>query len=213
MAEKAAELQAEFPEARVRFARVDVTDAAQVEAEAAEAVAAFGSIDVLLHCAGIPAATQAMDQDPAEWRSVIDVNTTGSFLTARAVARQAVAAKRSASIILMASVSGSRVNFPHPQVAYNASKAAVRHTAASLAAEWARYGIRVNTLSPGYMDTILCQGEGLRAAREVWSDINAFGRLGNPEELCGAIVLLASRAGSYITGHDLVVDGGQTLFC
>lgn len=213
MAEKAAELQAEFPEARVRFARVDVTDAAQVEAEAAEAVAAFGSIDVLLHCAGIPAATQAMDQDPAEWRSVIDVNTTGSFLTARAVARQAVAAKRSASIILTASVSGSRVNFPHPQVAYNASKAAVRHTAASLAAEWARYGIRVNTLSPGYMDTILCQGEGLRAAREVWSDINAFGRLGNPEELCGAIVLLASRAGSYITGHDLVVDGGQTLFC
>lgn len=213
MTEKAAKLQAEFPDAKVRFARVDVTDATQVEAEVAAAASAFGSVDVLLHCAGIPAATHAMEQDPAEWRSVLEVNATGSFICSTAVARQAVAAGRPASIILTASVSGTRVNFPHPQAAYNASKAAVKHTAASLAAEWARYGIRVNTLSPGYMDTILCQGEGLRAAREVWNDINAFGRMGNPEELCGAIVLLASGAGSYITGHDLVVDGGQTLFC
>jgi len=76
-----------------------------------------------------------------------------------------------------------------------------------LAAEWARYGIRVNTISPGYMDTILNEGPGLEEARSVWANRNPMGRMGSPRELTGPVVLLCSAAGSYTNGADLVVDG------
>lgn len=222
LARRAAALAAEFPAARVTSARVDVTSAGDVRRGVAAAVRELGSADVLLALAGVascahavgPAAPAEEDGDAAavaEWRRVLDVNATGAFLCARAVARAQVDAGRPASLVLAASISAHRVNFPQPQAAYNASKAAVRHMASSLAAEWARYGIRVNTISPGYMDTILNEGDGLKVARDAWRDRNVMGRMGDPEELCGAVVLLASQAGSYITGTDLVVDGGQTL--
>lgn len=76
-----------------------------------------------------------------------------------------------------------------------------------LAAEWSQYGIRINTISPGYMDTILNEGAGLEEARSIWTSRNPLGRMGKPEELSGALVLLCSGAGSYINGSDLIVDG------
>ena len=109
------------------------------------------------------------------------------------------------SILFMASVSAHRTNYPQPQAAYNASKAALISLKSSLAAEWARYGVRVNTISPGYMDTVLNEGGGLEEARKTWVERNPTGRMGNPEELTGPVVLLCSRAGSYITGADLTV--------
>ena len=111
------------------------------------------------------------------------------------------------SMLFIASLGAHRVLFPQPQVSYNASKAAVIQTAKSLAAEWARYGIRVNTISPGYMDTILNDGPGLQEAREIWNSRTPMGRMGDPSELTGPIVMLCSAAGSYITGTDLHVDG------
>jgi len=81
-----------------------------------------------------------------------------------------------------------------------------------LAAEWARYGIRTNSISPGYMDTILNEGAGIAEARQIWADRNPLGRMGVPSELTGAIVLLSSNAGSYINGADIVVDGGAIVF-
>ena len=116
------------------------------------------------------------------------------------------------TIVLIASISGHRVNFPQPQVAYNASKAALLSVKSSLAAEWAVHGIRVNTISPGYMDTILNEGDGLEEARTTWAERNPMGRMGQPEELTGPLVLLCSSAGSYMTGADMLVDGGQTCF-
>lgn len=116
------------------------------------------------------------------------------------------------SIILTSSISGHVVNFPQPQVHYNAGKAAILSMKSSLAAEWARYGVRVNSISPGYMDTILNEGEGLEVLRQEWAKRNPYGRMGQPEELTGAVILLASKAGSYITGADILVDGGITVF-
>ena len=81
-----------------------------------------------------------------------------------------------------------------------------------LAAEWARYGIRTNTVSPGYMDTILNEGDGIAGHRKIWNEHNPSGRMGVPSELVGAIVLFASSAGTYINGADLVVDGGAIVF-
>jgi len=118
------------------------------------------------------------------------------------------------SIVLVASISAHRVNFPQPQVAYNVSKSALLHMARCLAAEWAGFGIRVNTLSPGYMDTVLNEGDGLVKARAVWTGRNPMGRMGQPQELTGPLVLLCSRfAGGYVTGADFVVDGKFRVAC
>ena len=85
--------------------------------------------------------------------------------------------------------------------------------AKSLAAEWAVHGIRVNSVSPGYMETVLNQGPGLGKARRVWNAKNPMGRLGDPSELTGPLVMLCSRAGSFINGADIIVDGGTHVLC
>lgn len=211
MAARVAALQDEFPQARIGSARVNVTEADEVQRHVDAAVQHLGSVDVLCAFAGVASCVHAAELPVAEWRRILDINATGSFLCAQAVAQAQMQARKPASIVLTASISAHRVNHPQPQAAYNASKAAVKHLGSSLAAEWARYGIRVNTISPGYMDTILNEGDGLQVARDAWNGRNTMGRMGHPEELCGAVVLLASRAGSYITGADIVVDGGQTL--
>lgn len=154
----------------------------------------------------------AIEMTPEQWRRTIDINTTGSFLCAQAAAKHMQTQGTGGSIVFTASISGHRVNFPQPQVAYNVSKAAVIAMKDSLAAEWARYGIRVNSISPGYMDTVLNEGAGLEEARSIWASRNPMGRMGAVGELDGVVVLLCSRAGSYINGADFVVDGGATVF-
>ncbi|KAK0666747.1 hypothetical protein QBC41DRAFT_325230 [Cercophora samala] len=205
------EHQLRFPFAIFQYHRVDITDDKGVKEAVNEVRERLGSINILLNFVGIVCCEHAIGQPLDSWRRTIDVNTTGSFIIAQAVAQSMAAAGLGGSIILVASISGSRVNFPQPQAAYNASKAAVIMMMNCLAVEWAQHGIRVNTISPGYMNTILNEGEGLDEARKAWFGRNPMGRIGEREELSGAVVLLASRAGSYITGADIVVDGGQSL--
>lgn len=158
--------------------------------------------------AGVVSCMHTVDVGADEWRRTLDVNTTGAFLCAQAVAKHMISRKRGGSVVFIASISAHTVNFPQPQAAYNVSKAALLHMARSLAAEWAVHGIRVNSVSPGYMDTILNEGEGLEAARRVWKERNPMGRMGVPEEIAGVVVLLCSRvAGAYVSGADFVVDG------
>ncbi|EON99743.1 putative short chain dehydrogenase reductase family protein [Phaeoacremonium minimum UCRPA7] len=205
-------LEEEFPSVPITFQKVDITNPEEVDKAVEEVVKTLGSVDILITFAGIVSCHHSLDVSVAEFRRTIDVNTTGGFICAQAVARRMVAAKTGGRIILIASISGHTVNFPQPQAAYNTSKAAVRMLKSSLAAEWAVHGIRVNSISPGYMDTILNAGDGLEEARGIWNDRNPLGRMGFPEELTGVVVLLASKAGNYINGSDFVVDGGQTLF-
>lgn len=205
-------LQQDFPDTRIISQRVNVTDAEQVQQAVAYSVQELGSIDILCCFAGVVSCAHAIDMSPEEWRRTFDINTTGSLLCAQAVAKVMIAARSPGSIVFIASISAHRVNFPQPQVGYNASKAALLSIKCSLAVEWARYGIRVNTISPGYMDTILNEGDGLDEARRTWTQSNPMGRMGQPEELTGPVVMLCSGAGSYITGADLVVDGGQICF-
>lgn len=124
-----------------------------------------------------------------------------------------IAGKHGGKIIFIASISGHRVNYPQPQAAYNTSKAALLHMKNSLAAEWTRYGIQVNTISPGYMDTVLNEGDDLAPWRQIWAERNPMRRMGSPEELTGPVILLCSDiGGSYINGADIVVDGGGLVF-
>ncbi|KAG1816954.1 hypothetical protein EV424DRAFT_1055370 [Suillus variegatus] len=205
-------MRSDFPSATIITKKVDVRNQQVVQAAVAETADELGSLDILLCFAGVVACNHALDVALEEWKRTLDINTTGSWLCAQAVAEQMVQQGTGGSIIFIASISGHSVNFPQPQVSYNVSKGALLQLKSSLAAEWARYGIRINSISPGYMDTILNEGEGLEEARRLWYSRNPMGRMGDPSELTGVVVLLCSRAGRYINGADIVVDGGGSVF-
>ncbi|KAL4821871.1 hypothetical protein BDW67DRAFT_179693 [Aspergillus spinulosporus] len=205
-------LRAKFPAAKIITAKVDITDENAVDAAFAEASSVLGSVDILCCFAGIVGCADALTMPPSQFRQVLNVNTTGAFICAQAAAKRMVAQGTGGSITFIASISAHRVNYPQPQVAYNVSKTGLLMLKNSLAAEWARYGIRTNSISPGYMDTILNEGDGLQGHRKIWAERNPFGRMGVPHELSGVVVLLASRAGGYINGADIVVDGGGIVF-
>jgi sorbose reductase len=207
-----ASLRERFPSRIITCFQVDVTDDAAVQNAVNLAADTLGTIDHLLCFSGIVGCVNALDMSAAQWRRVMDVNTTGSFLCAQAVARKMVDQGTGGSIVFTASISAHRVNYPQPQAAYNVSKAALVTLKNCLAAEWARYGIRTNSVSPGYMDTILNEGPGIAEARDVWAERNPTGRMGTPEELTGAIVMLSAVTSSYINGTDIVVDGGAIVF-
>ncbi|KAH8673433.1 hypothetical protein BX600DRAFT_547167 [Xylariales sp. PMI_506] len=209
---KAAQLGAEFPEAIVKHFIVNITDEDAVNKAVNDAASIVGPINILANFAGVVSANHALDMTAKEFRRTIDINTTGAFIISQAVGRQMVSAKVGGSIILVSSISGHIVNYPQPQVGYNASKAAVKMVTASLACEWAVHGIRVNCISPGYMDTILNEGGGLEEGKKIWMSRNPMGRMGEREEISGVVILLASRAGSYLQGADIVMDGGISLF-
>lgn len=155
----------------------------------------------------------AAENYPAEkFRRLIDINVNGSFLVAQAVGREMIRQQRPGSIIFIASMSGSIVNYPQEQSCYNASKAGVIQLTKSLAAEWAKYSIRVNAISPGYMDTALNRVPTLDAQKKIWVDATPQKRLGAVDDLNNLAVYLASDASSYMTGTNAIIDGGYTLY-
>ena len=178
---------------------VDVTSTRMVDESVQQAADAMGSIDILCCLAGIVDCSHSVSANPARFSKVIDVNLIDSFICAQAVAKQMIQQKSGGSIVFTASISAHHTNFPQPQVAYNVSKAAVVHLTRNLAVEWAVHGIRVNCLSPSYMDTILNAGDNLKVIRDVWASNNPMGRMGDIEEITGPLILLNStRAGRYI---------------
>lgn len=206
-----AQLRSKFPKAKIEARKVDVTAEDEVNAAMEETARVLGSVDILVCFVGVVGCVESLEIPISQWRKILDINTTGSFICAQAAARQMVKKGTGGSITFIASISAHRVNYPQPQVAYNVSKSALLMLKSSLAAEWARYGIRTNTVSPGYMDTILNEGDGIAEHRRIWAERNPSGRMGSPPELTGAVVLLASSAGTYINGADIVVDGGAIV--
>ncbi|KAI5804186.1 short-chain dehydrogenase/reductase-like protein SDR [Peziza echinospora] len=177
-----------------------------------------GGVHVVVTAAGIVGGgVPALDVDVRDWRRVMDINLTGSFLFAQHAARNMIANNVvSGSIIFISSMSALIVNRPQPQAAYNASKAAISHLTRTLSTEWAPHNIRVNALCPGYQHTPLLQAlldspQG-KSWSEQWIRDTPMGRLGDPQELRGPIVFLASEASKFMTGQNLVVDGGFTAW-
>ena len=194
-----------------RFLHLDVSSTESVEHAVGEIVAADGRLDIAVNCAGIrhlgPGAEGVTDD---EWFTVMDINTTGIFRSCRAEARAMLAAGAGA-IVNIASMSGHIVNRPQPQATYNTSKAAVLMLTKSLAVEWASRGVRVNSISPGYVETALtARSRAMPERLDVWLQGTPMGRLGQPEEIAGAVLYLVSDAASYVTGADLSIDGGYT---
>ncbi|WP_242411399.1 SDR family oxidoreductase [Burkholderia sp. A1] len=194
------------------FVQLDVTDSASVDAAFDAVVARHGRLDVLVNNAGVVRNAPALDTDDAAWRAVLAVNLDGVFYCARSAARHMLP-RRSGRIVNIASMSGSIVNKPQPQASYNASKAGVIHLTRSLAAEWAADGVRVNSISPGYVVTELTQrGFDNQAWREQWLGGTPLARMARPEEIAPGVIFLASRASAFVTGTDLVMDGGYTVW-
>ncbi|KAH8146926.1 uncharacterized protein LAJ45_09006 [Morchella importuna] len=207
--EAAAEvLRNNYPTGTATFAAVDVTNTEAVTTAVNAVVKVWGGVDILVAFAGIVKSEDALDMSQAAWKRVLDVNLTGSFICAQAAAKAMEAGGRGGSIVLIASISGHAANFPQPHVNYNVSKAGVLMMVKSLAAEWGRYGIRVNSISPGYMNTVLNEGDGLNDHRKIWIERTPLGRIGGVDELNGTVILLCSDAGKFITGTDIKVDGG-----
>lgn len=192
--------------------RLDVTDQDATNAAFDAVRDELGTPQVLLTAAGIEINGDSIDVTAAEWRKVIDVNLTGTFFASQAFGRGLLDAGLPGSAILIASMSGLIVNVPQWAASYNSSKAAVAHLAKSLAVEWAGVGIRVNAMSPGYVLTDLTRRiiEREPELEAGWVSLIPQGRMATPEDLTGLVVFLASDASSYLTGQQLVIDGGYT---
>ncbi|MBP9015365.1 MAG: glucose 1-dehydrogenase [Candidatus Atribacteria bacterium] len=193
--------------------RVDVTKKAEVEEMVKKTLEHFGKIDILVTSAGVGQWMKAEEMPEEDWKRVIDINLNGVFLCCQAVGREMIKRKKG-SIINISSMSALIVNTPQAQSHYNSSKAGVIMLTKSLASEWAPYNVRVNTIAPGYMETQLV-GDLLKEYpeyAELWKKLTPFGRLGNPQEIKGPCVFLASPASSYVTGSVLVMDGGYTIW-
>ncbi|MCI0157087.1 SDR family oxidoreductase [Leifsonia shinshuensis] len=192
--------------------RLDVTDQDATNA-AFDTVAERLSVpQVLLTAAGIEINGDSIDVPAAAWRKVIDVNLTGTFFSAQAFGRGLLASDLPGSAILISSMSGEIVNVPQWAASYNSSKAAVAHLATSLAVEWAASDIRVNSIAPGYVLTDLTQ-QILDREPELeadWVSRIPQGRMATPQDLTGLVTFLASNASSYLTGQQIVIDGGYT---
>lgn len=192
--------------------RLDVTDQNATEAAFDAISDRLGVPQVLLTAAGIEINGDSIDVSADQWRKVIDVNLTGTFFSAQSFGRGLLKAGLPGSAILISSMSGSIVNVPQWAASYNASKAAVAHLGKSLAVEWAAAGIRVNSIAPGYVLTDLTQQiiDREPAIKDDWISRIPLGRMATPEDLSGLVSFLASDTSSYLTGQQIIIDGGYT---
>jgi len=190
---------------------VDVSSQDAISEMVAQSISSFGRLDIAFNNAGVNFNSPAEDTTIDEWDKTFAVNLRGVFLCCQAEGR-AMIRQGGGVIINMASMSSLIVPHPQKQAAYNTSKVGVAHLTRSLAAEWATKNIRVNALSPGLINTELLQSDALKELRGEWMPQIPMGRFGEVSDLEGAIVFLASDASAYMTGQNLVLDGGITLW-
>ncbi len=211
-AEQTAKEIAEATGRKVFAVRCDVTKEEDVQVMVDRVAEELGGLDFCHANAGICINAAAEEMTYAQWLKNIDVNLNSMFLT-DTIAGRYMLAHGGGSIINTASMSGHIVNVPQPQCAYNASKAAVIMLTKSLAVEWAKKNVRVNSISPGYIGTDLTlNSPSLQPLIEKWNGMAPMGRLGKPEELGSICVYLAGDTSTFTTGSDIVVDGAFTCF-
>jgi len=195
---------------RAEVFRMDVRDRAAIREAVAAVVSVFGGIDILVNNAGVNVRKPALDLSEEEWDFVLDTNLKGYFLVAQAVAPHMIARGRG-KVINMSSIFGA-VGMTN-QLAYAASKGGIVQMTKVMAIEWAKHHINVNAIGPTYFETPLVAA--LRNDPERFNFINErtpMGRWGQPEELEGTLVYLASRASDFVTGQTVYVDGGWTIW-
>lgn len=188
---------------------MDVVDRASVIAALDQATAKLGPIDILVNNAGVSGTKRPLDYTDADWDWVVGTNLKGAWIVAQEVARRMVQAKRPGSLINITSILGSRVtNLLGP---YIAAKAGLKNLTQALALEFARYGIRVNSIAPGYFITEINREHLEGEQGEKLKQRIPTRRFGEYPDLDGPLLLLASDAGRHMTGAEIVVDGGHLV--
>lgn len=210
---RAAQVAAELDKKGIASLAVtaDVTRSADVQRMVDAVLGRWGELTIGVNNAGVGLWSDSETMAEEQWHDLMAVNLTGVFLCAQAEGRAMLEAGYG-KIINTASMSGSIVNTPQNQAAYNTSKAGVIHLTRSLAAEWASRGVRVNSISPGYtrtqlVDDLVATPQGQRVVPR-WMGLTPLGRMAEVTDLQGAVVYLAAEASDFMTGHDLVIDGG-----
>ncbi len=193
------------------FVQVDVRDPESAE-QMVEQAEGYAPLDILVNNAGIAKNVEAEHTSDDDWLNIINVNLNGVFWCSRAAGKRMLG-RGSGSVVNIASMSGMIVNKPQPQAAYNTSKAGVIMLTKSLAAEWAKRGVRVNSVSPGYIGTEMTKlGMSNEEWNRQWLEMTPMGRVGEPADIAHAVLYLASDAARFATGTNLVVDGGYTVW-
>lgn len=187
----------------------DVTSIEAVGEAVARTQAELGALTLAVNAAGIANANPAEEMEESQFQTLMDINLKGVFLSCQAAARAMLKNGRG-SIVNIASMSGVIVNRGLSQCHYNASKAAVIHMSKSMAMEWVDRGIRVNTISPGYTATPMNTRPEMAHQTKLFEEQTPMGRMASVDEMVGPAVFLLSNAASFVTGVDLLVDGG---FC
>ena len=195
--------------ARAHAVRLDVTSEAEVQAAVEEVERELGPIDLLVNNSGTAWGANAEDVPLHAWHKVMETNATGAFLCCREVGRRLIQRGAPGAILNVASVAGLFGTYPEVlnATAYSASKGAVVALTRDLAAKWARHGIRVNAVAPGFFRTRMSE-KVIEHAQSVLGMAIPLGRIGGDDELMGAALFLLSPAASYVTGQVLAVDGG-----
>ncbi|WWC70482.1 uncharacterized protein I206_104433 [Kwoniella pini CBS 10737] len=200
---------------KIDYRQLDITNEEAVEKVFGDIYASSQyPITGFFGAAGIQQMITALDMPIKDFRRIMEVNVTGTFITAQAAAREMKHRGIRGSIVVTASMSGSIANKGLTCLAYNTSKSALLQLCRSAAAEWGEYGIRVNSLSPGYIrtamtDQLLAEKKELEAE---WLSGSMLHRLSTPDEFRGPVLFLLSKASSFVTGADLLVDGGHTAY-
>jgi NAD(P)-dependent dehydrogenase (short-subunit alcohol dehydrogenase family) len=210
-ADRLASLQAELQStgAKAVAVELDVQSGDSITAAFAAAEEALGPIDIVVNNAGISIVKPALEMPVEDWDAVVNTNLRGAWLVTQAAGKRWLMGKRAGVIVNIASILGLRTI---GQVApYNASKAGLIHLTRALAMEWARHDIRVNAICPGYIETEMNGDFWKTPAGQRLIDRIPQRRIGKPEHLDGALLLLASDAGTFMTGSVLTVDGGHTV--
>ena len=192
------------------FVEVDVSSEDSIDAAVRQVLEGGGRIDGLVAAAGLSEEpTAAEEMSLARWQRTIGVNLTGAFLTCRRIGR-VMLEQQSGRIVTIASMSGAHiVNVPQQQVAYNASKGGLVAMTKSLAYEWASRGVRVNVLSPGYVDTPLLGSK--HDLHELWKAATPLRRFAEPYEVAAAVGWLLSDEAAFCCGTEMLMDGGYSL--
>jgi len=190
---------------------VNVADSKSVNEMVEKVFQDFGHIDILVNCAGISIHKPAQEMTDDDWSKVMKINLDGTFFCCRTVGTHMIHQKKG-SIINIASMLGTITNKDSYNAPYCASKGGVKMLTKQLAEQWARYNIRVNSISPGYIRTSLATSFLEKPESKKYIEYHSpIQRVGLPEELMGLAIYMASDASSFLTGADVIIDGGWTI--
>jgi len=198
--------------ADVLTVEADVADPIGVERTVQATVERFGGIDILVNNAGISWGAPALEHPLEKWKSVVEINLTGTWLMSQAVARKMIE-RGGGAILNVSSITAQLGIAPETQdtVGYNASKGGIEALTRDLAVKWARHGIRVNAVAPGYFATRMTE-HLVKTVEERMKAMSPMQRMGRDDDLKGAAVFLCSPAAAFVTGQVLNVDGGSTIW-